>query len=462
DPTANFAYLVKSVTLDVFHKVVALRIPWVYSEAHPARSYPNGAVASNLVGFLGTDGPLAGVEATENSCLTGTNGTSTYQTSADRVPIPGSTVVEKAPVDGGAVQLTIVAALQWYAQQTLAEQVAATGSKWGTAMVVRVKDGHIMADADYGNGDPNALTDDPNALNARSFTSPYEPGSVMKPATVAGLVDAGIVNASTPVDVPGSFTDGLPKGVKITDSYYHGDVHMTVAGVIMNSSNIGIAELTKLQSEDARYANLIKFGFGSKTAVNVNGQATGEVKTPAQADVVTRVTQQFGQGMTATSAQVAQLYQTLGNDGVRMPLTLVEGCTKADGTVTDTPSTTGTPVVKASTAQTVRQMMETVYQKGPSSKYLQIPGYRIAAKTGTAQVADPNTHKYGKDYIVSVAGLVPADQPQYAVIVTLAQPQTQKSSLAAAPGWKSIMEQTIKTFRVPTSTTPPPNVPVTW
>ncbi len=462
DPTSDFAYLVKSVTLDVFHKVVALKIPWVYSEAHPARSYPNGADGSNLVGFLGTDKPQAGVELTQNSCLAGTNGTSTYQTSADRVPIPGSTVVEKAPVDGGTVQLTIDSTLQWYAQQTLAEQVAATGSLWGTVMVVRVKDGHIMADADYGNGDPNALTGAENELNATSFTSPYEPGSVMKPATVAGLVDAGIVTASTPVDVPPAFTDGLPKGVKITDSFYHGDLHLTVAGVIMDSSNIGIAELTKLQPEDDRYANLIKFGFGSKTAVGFNGESSGLVKTPDQADVVTRVTQQFGQGMTATSAQIAGLYQTLGNDGVRMPLTLVEGCKKADGTMTDLPSTTGTQVVKASTAQTVRQMMETVYQEGPSSSYLKIPGYRIAAKTGTAQVVDPATGKYGKNYIVSVAGLVPADQPQYAVIVTLSQPQTVKSSVAAAPGWKSIMEQVIKTFRVPTSTTPPPDVPVTW
>jgi cell division protein FtsI (penicillin-binding protein 3) len=462
DPSSDFAYLAKSVTLEQYQKVKALGVPWVFFQLNPGRSYPNGAVAANLIGVMGTDGPQAGIELSDNSCLAGTNGSETYQSSANGVPIPGKTTTTKPAVAGGTVKLTIDSSLQWFAQQTLQQQAAATGSAWGTAMVVRVSDGHIMADADYGSGDLNDIQNG-DQLNTHSFTASYEPGSVMKPATVAGLVDAGIVTASTPVDVPSRFTDGLPKGTVITDSNYHGDLHLTVAGVIMNSSNIGIAELTKLQTEDARYANLAKFGFGKKTAVGFLGEDPGILKTPAQADVVTRVTQQFGQGMTATSAQVAQLYQTLGNDGTRMPLTLVEGCTKADGTVVDQPSTQGTQVVKASTAQEVRSMMRTVYQEGPVSDVLGIPGYDIAAKTGTAQVADPSTGQYVKgQYIVSVAGLVPADKPQYAVVVTLAKPQGTTSSVAAVPMWKTLMEQVIKSYRVPASTNPAPLPPVTW
>jgi cell division protein FtsI (penicillin-binding protein 3) len=461
DPTADFAYLVKSVPLAQFQKVKALGIPWVYFQTDPARSYPNGAVAANLIGYMGTDGPLAGVEASENSCLAASNGTQTYQSSANGVPIPGSTITTKPAVNGGTIRLTIDSDLNWFAQQTLSQQVQATGSEWGTAMVVRVSDGHIMADADYGNGDLNALTGDKNQLNTRSFTNYYEPGSVMKPATVAGLIQAGKITPSTPVDVPSRFTDGLPKGVTITDSFYHGDLHLTAAGVIMDSSNIGIAELTKLDSYQNRTANLAKFGFGQKTAVGFPNESAGILRT--NADIVTQTTQQFGQGMTATSAQVAQLYQTLGNDGTRMPLTLVEGCTKPDGTVVDTPSTQGVPVVSPSTAQQVRSMMETVYQEGPSSQFLQIPGYNIAAKTGTAQVADPATGKYAKgQYIVSVAGLVPADKPQYAVVFTLAKPQGITSSVAAAPGWKALMSQVIKSYRVPASTGAPSLPPVTW
>lgn len=461
DPTSQYALLVKSVTLDVLTKVRALKIPWLSSQSDPARSYPNGAVAGNLVGFVGTDGPQAGTELQQNACLKATNGSSSYEISANYVRLPGSTVVTKPAVDGGTVQLTIDSNLQWFAQQTLATQTQALGAQWGTAMVVRVSDGHIMADADYPSVDPNDRnTVGVDALGARSFTSPYEPGSIMKPATVAGLVDAGLVTASTHVDVPSRFTDGLPAGRYIKDAYAHGDVHMTVAGVIMNSSNIGIAELTKLQSEQDRYNNLTKFGLGSKTTVGFLGESSGLVKTPSEADSITTVTQQFGQGMTATSAQIASLYQTLGNDGKKVPLTLVESCTASDGTVSYPTTGATTQVVKPSTAQEVREMMETVTTQGVLHKVINIPGYRIAAKSGTAQVAENGV--YAGNYIVSVAGLIPADKPQYAVIVTLAKPAMIKSSAAAAPAYATIMRQVIKTFRIPPSTTPAPNIPVAW
>ena len=462
DPTSDFVYLVKAVKLSVFDKVKALKIPWVYSEPHPARSYPNGAVAGNLVGFVGTDGPQAGTELTQNPCLNGVNGTSTYETSADGVRLPGSTVVTKPAVDGGTVTLTIDSNLQWFAQQTLAQQAQATGSDWGTAMVVRVSDGHIMVDADYPSVDPNDRnTVGVDALGARSFSSPYEPGSIMKPATVAGLVDKGLVTATTHVDVPARFTDGLPAGTVIKDAEWHGDVHMTVAGVIMNSSNIGIAELTKLESEKDRYANLRAFGFGSKTTVNFLGESKGYVANPATVDAVTTVTQQFGQGISATSAQVASMYQAIGNDGRKVPLTLVQSCTAADGTVSYPNAGPTTQVVSPFAAQQVRAMMETVTTQGYIHRLITIPGYRIASKTGTAQVAD-GTGKYGNDYIVSVAGLIPADKPQYAVIVTLAKPDTIKTSAAAAPGYATIMKQVIKTFRIQPSTTPAADTPVAW
>ncbi len=461
DPTSDFVYMVKAVKLDVFNKVKALNIPWLSSEPHPARSYPNGAVAGNLVGFVGTDGPQAGTELKQQACLAGSNGTSIYEKSADGVRLPGSTVVTKPATDGGTVTLTIDSNLQWFAQQTLANQAQAVGAQWGTAMIVRVSDGHIMADADYPSVDPNNRNSvGVDALGARSFTTPYEPGSIMKPATVSGLVDAGIVTAASHVDVPGRFTDGLPAGSYIKDAFPHGDMHMTVAGVIMNSSNIGIAELTKLQSEQDRYANLIKFGLGSKTSVGFLGEAAGTVKTPSQVDSITTVTQQFGQGMTATSAQIASLYQTIGNDGKKVPLTLVASCTAPDGTVTYPTTGATTQVIKPATAQSVRQMMETVTTQGSLRKLISIPGYRIAAKSGTAQVAQNGT--YGSDYIVSVAGLIPADKPQYAVIVTLAKPATIKTSAAAAPAYTTIMKQVIKTFRIQPSTTAAPNVPVAW
>jgi cell division protein FtsI (penicillin-binding protein 3) len=157
---------------------------------------------------------------------------------------------------------------------------------------------------------------------------------------------------------------------------------------------------------------------------------------------------------------MASVYQTLGNNGVRVPLTLVEGCTLADGTVIDAPSTETEQVVSESAADQTVLAMETIASKGPIRGLLSIPGYRIAAKTGTAEVAESGV--YTDDRIVSVAGLIPAENPEYAVIVTLGKPDTMKTSTAAAAPFRNIMTQVIKTFRIVPSQVPAPDVPVTW
>ncbi len=462
DPKSKFAYLTKAVTLDVFKKVRALQIPWVYSELHPSRTYPNGAIAGNLVGFFPSDKPLAGLELKQDSCLASRNGSSTYESSADGIRLPGSTIVEKDAKNGGTLHLTIDADLQWYLQQVLSDQGTALGADWGNAMVVRVADGHIMADADWPTVDPNHIdgTPDPNNWGARSFSSPFEPGSIMKPATFASLLDAGVITPETHVTVPGIYTEGLPAGSKIKDSWAHGDINMTATGVLMNSSNIGTAILSKNLSLKKRHAYLEAFGFNSDTAVDFLGESSGSVLPLDQTDSITNLTQQFGQGMSATSAQIASMYQTLGNGGVHMPLTLVSGCEQADGTMTDVPSTAGTRVVSESAAKTTVQMMEIVATQGSVHSVISIPGYRIAAKTGTAEVAEGGV--YTSDRIVSVAGLIPAEAPAYAIVVTFAKPDTMRTSAAAAPAFNAIMKQVIKTFRITPSTGSVPNLPVTW
>jgi cell division protein FtsI (penicillin-binding protein 3) len=157
---------------------------------------------------------------------------------------------------------------------------------------------------------------------------------------------------------------------------------------------------------------------------------------------------------------MASVYQTLGNNGVHMPLTLVEGCTLPDGTVTDVPDATPVRVVSEFAADQTVAALETIVSKGSLRNQLTIAGYRIAAKTGTAEV--PENGVYGNDRIVSVAGMIPAENPQYVVIVTLGKPDIMKTSTAAAAPFKNIMTQVIKTFRIEPSTTPAPDMPVTW
>lgn len=459
DPKSDFTYLAKSLDTEHWRKIRALEIPWVYPQDRPTRTYPNGAVAGNIVGFVGTDGPQNGIETTENSCLASTNGSSIYERGADGVRIPGSTVTSKAAVDGGTVKLSIDGDLQWFVQQKIAEQAMAIGAQSATGIVVRVKDGHLMAVADWPSVDPNNVDGTPvGNLGSLAFSGAYEPGSTFKGMTAAMLVDQGAANPATQVVVPPVFT--TPEGGTIRDAWYHGPLNLTLTGVLQRSSNIGISILGSRLSPAVRYDYMRKFGLGERSAVQFQGESVG-ILTPGKSwDSRQKYNVSFGQGVSATGVQIAGIYQTLANGGVRLPLTLVEDCTRPDGTITDVPSTTGIRVVSKAAADTTVKMLESVVTGGELSAQLTIPGYRVAAKTGTGEVAENGV--YTSDRVVSVVGIAPAENPQYVVVVTFVKPRIMKSSAAAAPTFRQIMTQVLKTYRVTPSTTPSPALPTVW
>ncbi|MFN4001582.1 peptidoglycan D,D-transpeptidase FtsI family protein [Microcella sp.] len=459
DPADDHAYLARRVTTEQFQAVRELRIPWVYWERLPSRTYPNGQIAGNLVGFLGTDGPQTGLERRLDECLAATHGTSTYERGADGVRLPGTTVVQQEAVDGGTLQLTIDADVQWFAQQTIAEQAIAIGADWATAWVVRVDDGHIIAAADWPTVDPNDVDGTAvDNLGSRSFSSPFEPGSVIKSLTFAALIDAGVTTPRDQVIAPGR----LPTiaNYSITDAWAHDDLRLTTTGVLMRSSNTGTSVLSSRLSVQQRHDYLAKFGIGQETAVDFLGESSGRLGDPDTIDGHGALTQMFGQGMSATSAQIASAYQTLGNGGVRLPLTLVAGCEHADGTVTHTPPTEGVRAVSESAADQTLAMMQSVATDSAIASLIDIPGYRVAAKTGTAEVA--RNGRYTDDRIISVAGIAPADDPEFVVVVTYGKPDTMKTSATAAPTFRSIMTQVLTTFRVAPSSEPAPRLPTTW
>jgi cell division protein FtsI (penicillin-binding protein 3) len=460
-PKSNFTYLAKSVTLAVYTAVMKLDVPGVYAEPDPGREYPDGAVAGNLVGFMGTDGAQAGIELKYNSCLAGTKGSETFQTAADGTPLPGSTVEQSTAEDGGTIKLTIDGDLQYQVQEAIAAQAVTLGAPWATAVVERVSDGHLLAVADYPSVDPNNVnTASRSALGSRAFSTPYEPGSTFKSMSVAALLDAGVITPTTEITVPSVYTTGLPAGSYIKDSEAHGTLHYTTAGVLENSSNIGMSILSESLPAKQRHDYMAAFGLGQKTAVGFTGESGG-VLHAAPWDPITNRTVEFGQGVEATSVQVAQIYATLANHGVREPSTLVEGCEHADGTVTDTPTAKPVRVISAKAADETVGMLETVVTGGPMRSLLKFPGYRIAAKTGTAQVQSSTGGGYGDTYIISDAGIAPAENPQYVVVVTFG-PQALASSSGAAPAFTKVMDEVLNKYRVPPSTTPAPFVQTTW
>lgn len=205
----------------------------------------------------------------------------------------------------------------------------------------------------------------------------------MKAVTAASLLDAGVISPTTQIVAPGRLY--LSDGGFIKDSFAHDDLNYTLAGALVYS-NTAMSLFSNLLSAQKRHDYITSFGFNSETEVSFTG--SGLVHPADEWDERTNFAVQFGQGMSVTSVQMASAYQTIANDGVRMPVTLVEGCTWPDGSVTDQPSTAGTRVVSQSAAEQTRQMLEQVVTQGWASSDLTIPGYRVAAKSGTAEVAE--------------------------------------------------------------------------
>lgn len=457
-PEADWARLTKGVTLEVFQAVRDLDIPWVYFEPRPERIYPNGAIAGNLVGFMNTDGPGAGLEASEDECLASTNGKITYERGEDDVQLPGSAITEVEREDGGTLQLTIDRDLQFYIQQRLAQAGQSLGATWATAVVMRVEDGHLMAVADWPTIDPNNVDDAPrDALGSRAFSTPYEPGSTMKAITAASVIDAGVATPTSGVVAP--YRLPLSDGTYIKDAFYHDDQRLTLTGALIQSSNTAVSQFSLLLPAEQRRDYLLGFGYNDYTEVGFTGESSGTVLPTSDWDERTNLTVQFGQAMTATSVQMASAYQTIGNGGVRMPVTLVEGCRQPDGTMTDVPSAEGERVISESAADQTVQMLEMVASYSAASDDLQVMGYRVAAKSGTAEVAENG--EYGNKNVISFAGLVPAEDPKYVVVVTAGIPYTMYSGKIATT-FTDIAAQVLTTYRIPPATEPRVDLPATW
>jgi cell division protein FtsI (penicillin-binding protein 3) len=330
---------------------------------------------------------------------------------------------------------------------------------------MRVSDGHLMAVSDWPTFDANDINNAPRdangerALGSRAFSTPYEPGSTMKAVTAASLIDAGVATPATQVVSP--FRLLQDDGTYINDSFQHATLNLTLAGTLVESSNTAIAQLTDLLPAQQRHDYMTAFGLGSKTEVQFNGESRGQVLPADEWYGRTNYAVQFGQGMSATSVQMASVYQAFANGGVRTPVVLVEGCEHADGTVTDTPPTEGTRVISESTAKQVSEMLEQVANHAGGYRNTQIPGYRTAVKSGTAQVAREDGSGYGDAVVLSYAGFAPADDPQYVVVVTAGIPNKMYSGRIAAT-WGDVMAQTLTSFRVQPSTSPAPELPLRW
>ncbi len=453
DPHSQWLRIATDATAAQYLQLRDLELNYLSGTPLPQRIYPAGAVAGNIVGFVGTDGPLAGVEYAENECLAPIDGEESYMRSIDGARLPNSERVTPAQ-QGGTLQLTIDAQLNWFLQQMLAEEVATQGAQHGSAIVLEVKTGKIRGAAEYPTVDPNNPGGvDPDDRGSRLFTTTFEPGSTFKAVTAATLLQEKLAD---PLSwVVASDREQFPNGAVVGDATSHDTLAYTLNGALVESSNVALSKFGDMASEDVRYDYLKKFGVGEATNVGFLGEESGLIHPTDEWDGQTHYATTFGQGFTVTAAQLASAYQVIANDGVKMPLTLVESCTHADGTVTQDETAPGERIISKKNAQDVTRMLENVAVQSYISEQIAVPGYRVAAKTGTAEKPDLENGGYKAGlYYTTLAGFAPAEDPQYVVVVMLDEPTRVTSSAATAAAFQKAMTQVLKSGEVAPSTKP--------
>jgi cell division protein FtsI (penicillin-binding protein 3) len=433
----------------------------VYAEEDPLRSYPAGDVASNLLGFVGTDGKgLAGLEFALDDRLAGNDGHATYMTDATgtRIPLADSSVDQPQP--GTGVRLTIDRDLQWFTQRRLEQAVRETGSESGTVVVMDTRTGELLALADYPTYNSNDPLDSPEEhLGNPSVQNVYEPGSVQKAMTAAALVDAGKVRARTKISVPPLLHR---KTETIKDWFSHPTLRLTMAGVIAQSSNIGTVLAAERLSDRQLRAYLARFGLGQRTGLALKGESAGLLPPARDWLPITHDTIAFGQGLSVTAVQMASGLATIANDGMRIQPTLVRGYADGEGGITQAEPPDRTRVVSRFAAREVTRMMEAVTAEDGTAPDAAIPGYRVAGKTGTAERVDPETGGYN-GFTISFGGFAPADRPRFLTYVVLHDPSSgDGGGSAGGPVFHDITSYALQKYAVPPSGRKAPKLPLTW
>ncbi|WP_436500925.1 peptidoglycan D,D-transpeptidase FtsI family protein [Actinokineospora sp. HUAS TT18] len=450
--------------------------PQLNVEYRAIREYPGGDLGSNIVGYANwrKENPdinkhalhgLSGLENLRDNQLAGQPGTQIVETDerTDAV-IPGSERGLRSAVDGSDLELTIDADLQFFLQQKAAEFGRRSQSKTVSVVVLDAKTGEVYALANDKAFDPSAKSIDPKDMANPAVTTPFEPGSVNKIVTAMGALEYGITTPETVLSVPGSLkvADRV-----VADAWDHGRINLTTTGVFAKSSNVGTLLLAQQVNEN-RFADLLsKLGLGTRTGVGLPGESPGSVLPLNQWSGSTFGNLPIGQGLSMTVLQMAGMYQTIANDGVRMPPRIVKATVRPDGTRVEEPRPEGVRVVSPETARTARDMFRAVVQKAPhqnsgTAPAAAVTGYQISGKTGTAQQFDRAAGRYSDSkYWITFAGILPADNPRFVVGMVYDTPAyTTPEGHTAAPFFHDVASFIAQRYNIPMSKEQSPIVPL--
>ncbi len=437
DTERDFVYLKRQIPPEAGDRVAALGIPGVYQQREFRRYYPGGETTAHVLGFTGVDDAgQEGVELAFESSLRGTPGS--RRVIKDRL----GRVVEdiesiRVAEDGRDLQLALDGKLQSLAFGALKETVRAHRARAGAIVALDARSGEVLALANVPAYNPNSRTGlgGPQLRN-RAITDTFEPGSTLKPFTVAAALELGRVTPQTVIDTaPGRLTMA---------SYTIRDAHpggaMTVAQVIQKSSNVGAAKIALALPREEMHALYRRLGFGAAPQLGFPGEAGGRVREAKTWRPIEQATMAYGHGISVSLLQLARAYTVFARDGELAPLTLVK---------TGMPAA-GRRVLSGETARAVRAMLELAVQPGGTAPRARVAGWRVAGKTGTAHKQENGGYAAHK-YISSFVGLAPASDPRLVIAVMIDEPSAGQyyGGAVAAPVFAQVMQGALRLLAVP-------------
>ncbi|HVS99875.1 MAG TPA: penicillin-binding protein 2 [Solirubrobacterales bacterium] len=439
---SGFSYLAKNVDLATAAKVEKLGIEGIGQLPASRRAYPQGEMAGQVIGVVGTDDKgLTGIEASEQAVLAGEEGERRMVTDALGDPIKLETVKEAR--DGEDVQLTLDPVIQEKAEQVLAKIGETYSPQGATAIVMDPESSEILAMANWPPIDPGDLEqieDEEDLLNrATSFN--YEPGSTFKAFTVSAALEEGLVAPTTEFVLP----PALEVGERVIhDAEERGTETMTVEQILARSSNIGAVTIG-LEVGATKFSKWIeKFGFGKPTGVQFPGEEQGIVPKLSEYSGATMGNLPMGQGAAVTPMQMVQGYAAIAHDGIERPPQLIK---QVGEEAIHEPK--GHRVISSQTAQEVREMLEGVLGPEGTASEVSVPGYTLAGKTGTAQVAEDGGYSETK-YVASFIGFAPALHPKFLAAVIVDQPAGEiYGGSVAAPAFGELAAFSLPYLGVP-------------
>jgi len=428
----EFLYLKRHASPELAEKVMALKVPGVSLQNEYRRYYPSGEVAAHIIGFADIDdNGQEGIELAFDEWLKGRPGKK--RIIRDRLGRAFDDIERiKSAQPGKAIKLSLDKRLQYVTYRALKAAVIKHNAVAGSAVVLDVSTGEVLAMVNQPSLNVNDRTQlQPQATRNRAVTDVFEPGSTMKPFTVAAALESGRWKPFYKVETAPGYM--FVKGNKIQDHKNYGD--LDVGGVLEKSSNVGISKIALAMDAEQQWSMYKNLGFGMVTSSGFPGEASGQLSVDALNNDFERASLAFGYGVSVTPLQLAHAYSAIAADGILRPVNFLLDEDKEQGKVID-----GQRVMSVDTARAVRKMMQRVVSEDGTGSRASVANYSVAGKTGTV-------HKfiaggYAEDRYLSIfAGMVPADRPELVMVVMIDEPRNGEyfGGLVAAPVFSQVM-----------------------